>query len=347
MRAGQTEDRPFRDALGVVAHALEVLRDHEQLGQMRRVGIPLANEVDHHLFSALIKRVDLVVGSEYLFGAIAVGVSEALERSLDHISDLARRRGDLGLDRGCGLMGNLGCQIGYVARLRIDVRQVAHQAKRPRNVAQVVGDEGLLHEHDVEARVLDRRTKATHAHLTRDDLLGSLCVALRKRKTSRRHVRSDVDFVLTFEEVLGMFTAKGVDKERIPMSEAKPLNQASTDARKFAVTGGVAQAVVNAIHKTDPDREVKVVSATGLKECRKLLMLAKAGKYNGYLIEGMACPGGCVAGAGTLARIDKSAKEVEIFASRAEFSCATETEYADYLPLVEAAGKNYNEVSTD
>ena len=85
-------------------------------------------------------------------------------------------------------MGNLGCQIGYVARLRIDVRQVAHQAKRPRNVAQVVGDEGLLHEHDVEARVLDRRTKATHAHLARDDLLGSLCVALRKRKTSRRHV---------------------------------------------------------------------------------------------------------------------------------------------------------------
>ena len=52
-------------------------------------------------------------------------------------------------------------------------------------------------------------------------------------------------------------------------------------------------------------------------------------------------------GAGTLARIDKSAKEVEIFASRADFSCATETEYADYLPLVEAAGKNYNEVSTD
>ena len=58
---------------------------------MRRVGIPLANEVDHHLFSALIKRVDLVVGSEYLFGAIAVGVSEALERSLDHVGDLARR----------------------------------------------------------------------------------------------------------------------------------------------------------------------------------------------------------------------------------------------------------------
>ena len=78
MRACQTEDRPLRDALGIVAHALEILRGHEQLGQMRRVGVPLANEVDHHLFSALVKRVDLVVGGKYLFGAIAVGVSEAL-----------------------------------------------------------------------------------------------------------------------------------------------------------------------------------------------------------------------------------------------------------------------------
>ena len=29
-------------------------------------------------------------------------------------------------------------------------------------------------------------------------------------------------------------------------------------------------------------------------------MLAKAGKLNGYLIEGMGCPGGCVAGVGTI-----------------------------------------------
>ena len=32
-----------------------------------------------------------------------------------------------------------------------------------------------------------------------------------------------------------------------------------------------------------------------------MMMMAKAGKYNGYLLEGMACPGGCIAGAGTLA----------------------------------------------
>ena len=29
-----------------------------------------------------------------------------------------------------------------------------------------------------------------------------------------------------------------------------------------------------------------------------MMMSAKAGKYNGYLLEGMACPGGCVGGGG-------------------------------------------------
>lgn len=40
----------------------------------------------------------------------------------------------------------------------------------------------------------------------------------------------------------------------------------------------------------------------------KMLTLAKAGKYNGYLLEGMACPGGCVGGAGVLS----DAKRAEI-----------------------------------
>ncbi len=47
--------------------------------------------------------------------------------------------------------------------------------------------------------------------------------------------------------------------------------------------------------------DVKIASAQGLAECKKLLMLAKAGKYNGYLLEGMGCPGGCIGGAGTIA----------------------------------------------
>ena len=107
----------------------------------------------------------------------------------------------------------------------------------------------------------------------------------KKLEASRKTVRSDVDFVLTFEEVPGMCAAKGIDKECIPMSEAEPLKQSGKDARMFAVSGGVAQAVVNAIKSMDPEREVKVAKAAGLDECRKLLLMAKAGKYDGYLLE--------------------------------------------------------------
>ena len=38
----------------------------------------------------------------------------------------------------------------------------------------------------------------------------------KKLEASRKEIRSDVDFVLTFEEVVGMFTAKGVDFNKIP-----------------------------------------------------------------------------------------------------------------------------------
>ena len=156
----------------------------------------------------------------------------------------------------------------------------------------------------------------------------------KKLEASRRSVRSDVDFVLTFEEVLGMFEAKGVDFAKIPKEEEEPLSSCGSDARNFAVSGGVAQAVVNAIHEIDPTREVKIARADGLEECKKLLLMAKAGKYDGYLLEGMACPGGCVAGAGTLQPIEKSKKAVAQFAETAGYSCATNTKYKDYLPLL-------------
>ena len=89
----------------------------------------------------------------------------------------------------------------------------------------------------------------------------------------------------------------------------------------------------------DPDREVKVANAAGLADCRKLLMMAKAGKYDGYLLEGMACPGGCVNGAGTLRQPEKSTKAVQDFANQAEFTCANDTPYLEYLPLIEEKGK--------
>ena len=91
---------------------------------------------------------------------------------------------------------------------------------------------------------------------------------------------------------------------------------------------GVAQAVADCIKQIDPDREVKVQSAQGLHDCKRMLMLAKAGKYDGYLLEGMGCPGGCVAGAGTLQPIAKASASVKQYMNQAEHKLASESQYS-------------------
>ena len=151
--------------------------------------------------------------------------------------------------------------------------------------------------------------------------------AAKKLEAIRENIRSDVDFVLTFEELQGMFEAKEVDFATIEAGE--PMNEGTAAGRGFAVSGGVAGAVEKLIHETNPDLEVKTARAEGLRECRKLMTMAKAGKYNGYLLEGMACPGGCVAGAGTILPVDLAAKVVGRYQSEAKSASPLESLYRD------------------
>ena len=140
--------------------------------------------------------------------------------------------------------------------------------------------------------------------------------AAKKLEAIRADIRSDVDFVLTFEELMGMFEAKEINFETIEPEEGG-LEVGSALGRGFAVAGGVAGAVTEVAKKDHPDLEIKTARAEGLRECKKLMALAKAGKYNGYLLEGMACPGGCIAGAGTLLPVDQAAKIVSSYQKEA------------------------------
>ena len=151
--------------------------------------------------------------------------------------------------------------------------------------------------------------------------------AAKKLEAIREDIRSDVDFVLTFEELQGMFEAKEIDFEKIEGTAA--LNEGTAAGRGFAVSGGVAGAVTNLIHQTNPELEVKTARAEGLRECRKLMTLAKAGKYNGCLLEGMACPGGCVAGAGTLLPVELAANVVGRYQKEADTESPLESPYRD------------------
>ena len=91
----------------------------------------------------------------------------------------------------------------------------------------------------------------------------------------------------------------------------------------------VAAAVVEVVHEKHPDMDIKVANAQGLRECRKLMNMAKVGKYNGYLLEGMACPGGCIAGAGTILPINEATKGVEASMKLASKKNPLESKYAD------------------
>ncbi len=139
--------------------------------------------------------------------------------------------------------------------------------------------------------------------------------ASKKLEASRHSVRSDVDFVITFEELTGMFEAKGIFLDAIKAMDE--MADATGAGRGYGVAGGVASAIEECIQKYYPGTEVKIEHAESLAECKKMLLLAKAGKKNGCLIEGMACPGGCVAGAGTNIPILTANRELAKFKAQA------------------------------
>ena len=148
------------------------------------------------------------------------------------------------------------------------------------------------------------------------------CVA-KKLEASRRTVRSEVDFVITFEELAGMFDAKEIDFNTYEKEEE--LNDAFGAGRGYAVASGVAGAIKACIDEYYPGTEVKIDHVEGLADCKKILSMAKIGRMNGCLIEGMGCPGGCVAGAGTNIPVMKAQIQVKKFVKEAEDFVPPET----------------------
>ncbi len=133
--------------------------------------------------------------------------------------------------------------------------------------------------------------------------------AAKKLEASRMSVRSDVDFVITFEELSGIFAARDIDFSKYVGERS--IHEATGAGRGYAVAGGVASAIERCVKEYYHGVEVKIEHAEGLEECKKMLLLTKAGRKNGCLIEGMACPGGCIAGAGTNVAVEKAAIEVK------------------------------------
>ena len=149
------------------------------------------------------------------------------------------------------------------------------------------------------------------------------CIS-KKLEALREDVKDYVHFVITFEELMGMFVAKDIELSEIVVDEE--IQDASNLGRGFAVAGGVAEAVKQTALKLDPSQEIKVEAASNLHDCVKLMRLAKAGKKDGYLLEGMACPNGCVAGPGTLGSLDRVKKALMEFKNKSDYTTPLDNE---------------------
>ena len=159
--------------------------------------------------------------------------------------------------------------------------------------------------------------------------------AAKKLEANRKAVRSDVDYVLTFEELQGMFDAREVDPSAVEPDPEGDFTAGSAAGRGFAVGGGVAAAVAQLIGEMEPGKTIPIEYGDGLRECRKMLTLARAGKYNGYLLEGMGCPGGCVAGAGTIRPVKTATNRVAAYQAAAARKSPLEDPERDMLEKIQ------------
>lgn len=134
------------------------------------------------------------------------------------------------------------------------------------------------------------------------------CTA-KKAEIRKDEVKDYVDSALTFEELQALFDAKSIELTELGESE---LNNASYYGRIFARCGGLAEAVQEALKEQgNEDFELHAVSCDGIEECRTALLKASKGIGNINFIEGMACVGGCIGGAGCLTHGPKNKLEVD------------------------------------
>ncbi|MBE5816781.1 MAG: 4Fe-4S dicluster domain-containing protein [Clostridiales bacterium] len=122
------------------------------------------------------------------------------------------------------------------------------------------------------------------------------CTA-KKAEAQRDDVAPFVDAVITFEELQALFDSRDID---ITTLEEENLNDATDFGRIFAKSGGICQAIANSLKEQNIDFDLKAVSCNGIEECRVALLKKSKNALDANFIEGMACVGGCVGGAGCL-----------------------------------------------
>ena len=139
------------------------------------------------------------------------------------------------------------------------------------------------------------------------------CTA-KKAEAQLESVKPYVDSVLTFEELQALFDSKDID---ITTLEEDVLDNASYFGRIFARSGGLSDAVAQAMKEQNIEFDLKPAVCDGIEACRMALLKKSKNVLDANFIEGMACVGGCIGGAGCLTHGEKNKSEVDKYGREA------------------------------
>lgn len=140
------------------------------------------------------------------------------------------------------------------------------------------------------------------------------CTA-KKAEVQKESVRPYVDVVLTFEELQALFDSKDIDITTLPEDV---LDNASYYGRIFARSGGLTDAIAEGLKEHGfTDFELKSSICDGIEQCKVALMKKSKNMSDANFIEGMACVGGCIGGAGCLTHGEKDKAEVDKYGREA------------------------------
>lgn len=139
------------------------------------------------------------------------------------------------------------------------------------------------------------------------------CTA-KKAEAKQERVAQYVDCVLTFEELQALIDSRNIELTELPEDV---LDNASYYGRIFARSGGVSEAVGQAIKEQNIDCTVDPLPCDGIEECKTALLKASRGILKNNFIEGMACVGGCIGGAGCLTHEAKDKNEIDKYGKEA------------------------------
>ena len=140
------------------------------------------------------------------------------------------------------------------------------------------------------------------------------CTA-KKAEFQREKVKPFVDSVMTFEELQALFDSRDFKVEELGEDI---LDNASYFGRIFARSGGLADAVAEALKEQgNTEFKLNAISCDGIEACKMALLKASKGVLPNNFIEGMACIGGCIGGAGCLTHGEKNKAEVDKYGREA------------------------------